>query len=518
MNKLINVIDEQGNALEPTYPRRAKYLTKHGRARAGGNNTIILLAPPKHMTIIKRRDTFAAYLVGKKRAQKTISEHMRLFDIFGNTPPATEEIGTFCWGKPGAGYGSVEFTARWCFLDELAAFCETQAAAGKVDYELPIFAAAIRTLIHDYFEGAAWRAVTKFKQEIVFIPEGTQISPQFLNGLSNDEFVAAFKALQELIYGIYEGIEQGSPFEWGWPDWRGLKVYGIDHSRVMRVFGALSYGELVDDTLVVDKKSYFASDHHKPQDRAILLLKGFTHHGFIIEGLEDKKAAAFTVSCSDSPGVMRVVQSYFRSRANPDGCCKCTENCMEQEHCWRTNYYRHTRLLSHRFVAVSEMIEVHAPYSMAEISEAEFLARTDYLPDNLRETHYAIHHDANNVGIWTEPFYDMFSGAIVYAKGTWKKHKRLIFWDSNAISVKLERVFEKSPEEMTKLDARFPGIFAQKQQHCQPHDCKPTCKHRQNGLNPWCSYTEFRFNNPTHDDAIFVWELFKLDSNIKPIL
>jgi len=212
MSKLINVIDEQGNALAPTYPKRAKYLIKHGRARADGDSTIILLTPPKNMTATKHRDSFAMYLNEKKRAQKIITEHMQLFDIFGDTKPTTEEIGSFV--KQGTWHGSVELTAGWRFLDEFAAFCETKKAGDQADYELPIFAAAIRTLIHEHFEGDAWRAVTKYKQEIVFIPEGTLIDRQYLNGLDNDEFVAAFKALQELIYGIYEGIEQGSPLAW----------------------------------------------------------------------------------------------------------------------------------------------------------------------------------------------------------------------------------------------------------------------------------------------------------------
>ena len=514
MSKLINVIDEQGNALASTYPKRAKYLIKHGRARADGDNVIILLAPPKNMTVVKHRDAFAKNLAEKKRAQKTITEHMRLFDVFGDAKPTAEELGMFCWGKQGTWHGSGELTARWRFLDEFAAFCETQEANGQADYELPIFAAAIRTLIHDHFEGDAWRAVTKYKQEIVFIPEGTKIDPQYLNGLGNDEFVTAFRASQELIYGIYEGIEQGSPFEWGWPDYRGLTVYGINHDRVLRVFESISYGELVNDALIVDKKSYFSSDHHKPQDRAILLLKGFTHHGLFIDGLEDKKALTFAVSCPDSPDVIRVVQSYFRSRANPDGCRKCSDDCMEQAYCWSTTYYRHTKLISHRFVETGEVAKVYPPWSIAEASKAEFLARTDYLPKNLRQMHNAIYHDACNVGIWAEPFYDMFNGAVVYAKGTWKKHTRLIFWDSNAIMVRLERVFNKHPDKMTALEERFPGVFAQKKKHCV--DCQPTCKHRQVGGNDaWCSYVEFWFEKPTYDDAIFIWELFKLDNNIK---
>jgi len=200
---------------------------------------------------------------------------------------------------------------------------------------------------------------------------------------------------------------------------------------------------------------------------------------------------------------------------------------MEQEYCYSTNYYRHTKLISHRFVEITESVkdaaenvieaaksaEIYQLWSMKNANQAEFLARTDFLPETLRQTHYAIYHDACKVGMWTEPFYDMFSGAIVYAKGTWKKHTRFIFWDSNKIMVKLERVFTKHPEKAAALETRFPNIFAQKNQHCA--ECKPTCKHRQGGDDPWCSYAEFWFINPSHENAVFVWELFKLENNIK---
>jgi hypothetical protein len=109
----------------------------------------------------------------------------------------------------------------------------------------------------------------------------------------------------------------------------------------------------------------------------------------------------------------------------------------------------------------------------------------------------------------------MFKNAVVYAKGSWKSHTRLIFWDKNAITVRLERVFKKYPEKMAALDALFPDVFTNKRKHCA--ECQPTCKHRQTVTGTWCGYTDFRFEKPTHDDAMFIWELFKLENNIKPV-
>ena len=47
IEKNILVVDEQGNAYEATYPKRAKGLVKNGRARFISENTICLACPPK---------------------------------------------------------------------------------------------------------------------------------------------------------------------------------------------------------------------------------------------------------------------------------------------------------------------------------------------------------------------------------------------------------------------------------------------------------------------------------------
>ena len=46
MDKNIAVVDEAGNVYEPTWPKRAKGLVKHGRARFVDENKICLTCPP----------------------------------------------------------------------------------------------------------------------------------------------------------------------------------------------------------------------------------------------------------------------------------------------------------------------------------------------------------------------------------------------------------------------------------------------------------------------------------------
>lgn len=46
MAKNITVVDEAGNVYQPTWPKRANGLVKHGRARYVGENRICLACPP----------------------------------------------------------------------------------------------------------------------------------------------------------------------------------------------------------------------------------------------------------------------------------------------------------------------------------------------------------------------------------------------------------------------------------------------------------------------------------------
>ena len=50
MTKNIEVVDEAGNVYEPTWPKRAKGLVKHGRARFVDENRICLTCPPDMKT------------------------------------------------------------------------------------------------------------------------------------------------------------------------------------------------------------------------------------------------------------------------------------------------------------------------------------------------------------------------------------------------------------------------------------------------------------------------------------
>ena len=99
--------------------------------------------------------------------------------------------------------------AVYRFLNDYANFC-------------PKFAEAFNQHVRETFEGEARKAMNELKNAIVYIPKDTKINPCFLGLLTKDEFIEAFQALQELMYSIYDDGDHGSPFDWGWPDWKAL--------------------------------------------------------------------------------------------------------------------------------------------------------------------------------------------------------------------------------------------------------------------------------------------------------
>jgi len=426
------------------------------------------------------KNAFLEYLTNKKRTKKTVDEYMRLLKQFGDTPPIPAAIGEFVGEYVRShNYDLTGAKKKYQFLEEFAEFCGTQA-----DGELPLLADAIRRHIRDHFEGLARRTIAAFKRAIVPIPKGTKIDPQYLNGLTNDEFVAAFGGWQEIMGNIYDAIKQGSPFEWGWPGWRGMALGDFYNYRVIMMLNAIvQSGQLDGDTMVVNKKAFFAHDVCKPKEKANLLLKGFADYGFYIDGLDDKKNETFRLSCYDCANVMQVIQSYF-SRPH------------RQFH-----QAKHIYTFSYRFVEEPQR------------RDATFLARADVMPASWREVHYWLYDDAVKHGVWTTAYHAEFPNCIIYAKKSDSSQRLLAQVEKSFIMCRLKKVFDKHPKKIAELDARFPGIFKRKWNFC--NDCKPDCKFILSyGDGNCCGFSDFRFDNVTLDDAMFIFELFKLEHNM----
>ena len=82
MEKNVNVIDEQGNQYEATYPKRAKGLVKNGRARFVDEHTICLACPPNENlednmdNIMQEMQKMQESMINKDSISKAVgSEH-----------------------------------------------------------------------------------------------------------------------------------------------------------------------------------------------------------------------------------------------------------------------------------------------------------------------------------------------------------------------------------------------------------------------------------------------------------
>jgi len=500
----INVIDATGKHLTPSYFHRAKGLVKNGRAKWVDDKTIqIISAVTQAIT-----QTFPEYLTGKGMKPPYIQKSMALADKFHamlcNDSPSTEVIAEFINdvkrnGVKGdsTGWGENATKTAYQFLDKYAEFCG----------EASLFAAAYRKHICETFEEPARNAVNGYKKAMVFIPEDTEIDPYFLDGLSNDEFVTAFKALQQLVYDIYEEIERTSPFDWGWQGWQDIAAYGVWHNRIWGLLGVLAeIGHLDGNILVVDKKKLNDHDIAKQQNqlnskaKANMIIAGFMDMGLLIEGFDDKKAETFMVSCPDTPNLITVLNAYFKERRRE--CCKCRKAdvypCMKD--CYVTFVGHHKQIFSYRFV------EQHPPNT--HDTEVLFMAVTDSAPEALRKIQYYLHDEATKHGYKIPPWTPAHGGSIQYwnytdnwgskmwltvSSGTsWMDFFYMLSMNKWTLKTKFKRILKKYPDKADWLDSTYPGMF-----------------NRSDGT--------LIMQNPTFEDVEIILEFYKLENNIKPL-
>jgi len=250
-------------------------------------------------------EDFFIYLAGKKR-NRVDSHSWYLQDLcfmMGGNPP-THEVGGVgrikVWEK-GLGAAKMAYQA----LSDYTDYC---AITG--DFE---FTFAYEEHLRQAFEEPVRKKMSEFKNSIVYIPDDTVIKPECLSksGLTNTEFVKAFRDLQEIVYNIYDAIENTSPFEWGWPTWHNLTVGGIKYRRIASTIGSLAnYNELDGDVMVVNRKAFLGWDWNKlEKNKSKTTLVKMAEFGFELEGIDDK-SDTFKMSCTKNPYIMRVIYSF----------------------------------------------------------------------------------------------------------------------------------------------------------------------------------------------------------------
>ena len=444
-------------------------------------------------------EKFLQYLDEKGKKQTYIStlgwRLKHIYDALQIQPTSSHVIDNLVrsiW----SGYAGRDKTV-YRFLNDYANFCEA-------DY--PEFTAAFHEHVCDTFEGEARKAMRAYKNTFVYIPEDTTIASYFLEGLTNNQFVNAFKSLQEVVYAIYDDIERSSPFDWGLPDWQGITGECFDHTRVNRVMMILnalvSSSRINDNILVVDKTLFGRHAACKPATRVSLFLKGLVSHGFHMEKYDIKESSVFTVSYPDIPNLMTVLFSYFKER--PDG------------------QKNHVHVFSYRFVE-NPAVQTH---------ETFFLAKTDGEPKELRDIYYWNYSEAVKHGFL--PQGREVLGCYQYKKGTkeWlllgnghSYHEEdFLHSPPYAIAVKvcLPSVFRTHPQLTNELKKKFPNAFKNSFSNCRlerTKNCGEMCKMRiitiiNNREHIHCGRNTLYFHDPTFDDVKMIYELYKLENSI----
>jgi len=339
-------------------------------------------------------------------------------------------------------------------------------------------------------------------------------------GLTQEEFISAFRALQQFLYAIYENIERTSPFEWGWQsNANDESFYGADQNRIMNMLIALAKNsEFVDDELKVSKRKFLPGKNN------------FSDIGLIFEGLKDKKSDIYTISYPDTPNMLRVFKSYFKERRRV--CCKChkVDNYPCMDNCPQTyiSYHQLFGTFSYRFIE-------QFPANIDD-SEIFFLAFTDSMPKDLQEIFYYLHNETTEYGFRIKPWTTCHNGVLRYWNymENWRRMSFLpigsgTYWGDAFSSLQsgqweirplfdtppiFKRIFKTHPEEANELVARFPKVFLNaKCNNCNKNDCKNRIDKQE---NIFCAKM-IRFENPDLDDVKFILKLYKIEHNIKKL-
>ena len=137
------------------------------------------------------------------------------------------------------------------------------------------------------------------RERIAPIPAGLTINKQFLDDLTNAQFLKAFDELQKFVINCYKDIEHG-PLAWGYPDPYRLKSgnggisIGPHERRLMGFLFALAKaGELENGILTLDRKKFAnkfgagSGGHKKPET----MLQKLAGHGLVIENFDKKSGS-----------------------------------------------------------------------------------------------------------------------------------------------------------------------------------------------------------------------------------
>jgi len=446
---------------------------------------------------------YSDYLARKKSSEKLTKERLDLLDRFENviaqnSITAVDDIGDAeitelmrPWNVSG----------RMNFLNNIAGFLKDFSAfVKKENPALAPLAAAIAGYYRKSYEYYGRSAAKTRRAAVLPAPADFKVNPKHLGGMTNEQFVSAFRELQQFAVRCYEDVER-APFEWGYPDYQTTDGY---YNRVIDILFALRVcGTYTDGGITVDGAKFFKSAIIKRHKKVELMVAGFEQMGLFFEGF-GKKAQSFRAVYPDNPDVAAVLCEY----APLIGINKAD-----------LSWGRHLNSLSYRY------IEDPASQKYPAIFNAEM----DYSSDKLREIQEWLYAEAEKCGFKIDTS-GLPKGCLNYSKGSkdflrvrqghrepnaghFDHHESKI-----ATKVSFIHAFESAPDKMRELCNRFPDVFRLDDAGKCCHENK--CMHRMSFALDGVSYKRcglgnFFFEDISFDDVKAILEMFKVENKIK---
>jgi len=428
--------------------------------------------------------SYSEYLAKKCKNEKQREERLEFFDSLQDSIArnGAEALDGFFECIRSA----VKKQKAFEFLADYVSFVQ------KEQPELNALATAINAYCLAEFEASAKESAASHKKDILLIPDNVKIESKHLGALSNSQFVAVFRELQELVIKIYEDIEK-SPFVWGYPDFYITEGY---YRRVVDfLFAFVLCGAYSDGKLSIDAKKFFANVGIKRHKKPELMIAGFEKMGFAITGFE-KKAISFDITYPANPHVVAVLNTYVSELG---------ENALH----WSMG--RPKWSFSYRLVEDAS----------TQKYETAFLSAMDYASGQLREIQHWLHSEAAKYGFAIDEIEPMEKGCMLYKKGS----KRFLLVGETDIDgvptvfskVIFRDIFEKEKEKVWELYRKFPDTFRSNCKLCGGKERKCTMRisyeiegkpHRN------CAYESFYFHSPSLEDIENVLRLFIVEYKI----
>lgn len=126
----------------------------------------------------------------------------------------------------------------------------------------------------DKFETVAKQSAKVRRESIKLIPDNCELDLRYLGSMTNSQFVAAFRGMQQLMIDIYTDVEK-APFKWGYPKQSNTEnLYSVSYNRISDFFMyATNHGNYSNGVLTVNMKDFVSSMRKRHKDYNLIVEK-----------------------------------------------------------------------------------------------------------------------------------------------------------------------------------------------------------------------------------------------------